>query len=636
MLSVRAMASSTANADPPIVENRTDDWRLLRRYVEYGSQEAFSELVRRHLSWVHATCRKALRDQQMAEDAAQAVFIILARRAESITQQTRLSGWLFNTARFVVKDARKQQARYRRREDVARELAAERMVPRRPPVSADTQAALDDALATLTERDRQALLMHFYEGLSLNEMADVLEIGKEGVKKRVARALGRLRKRLGSKRAPVATLLALVVLLRSRAASALPMGLNNTVVTAATTPGHASILAEWMARQGIRAAAGASGRLLRAALAAELLAAVTVVGIWSAPKAAKPTAAPAGQVAIVAPTWRPPITASDYPAAAPQPIKPFVTTTTNEPPYRSGADDPEPKPSPLARGETTAKNTQVAATPAPAPAGPARAVANNTIYAGVAPVSRTFATEAPPAPVEVHRALPMAAAPMAVAARPASASARPTRAQDESTAPSSSPSPSLSPSAEHVVAHCLDLLPHPGERARNEIDGWLGGRPNTPMPPHPTKASGKPVEVAFSDHDRGDPHGHIRRMFIEDGDHPLLHHGKDRFNQHGLKPYLVVAEDDDDRDTLTGGPCPHAADLANLATTGDLHPHRPEHLHGNDGLCAPTLPDTVQPAAITAPSDFAPGAFQGVPEPGISGIATVLLSAGLLRRRRRN
>jgi RNA polymerase sigma factor (sigma-70 family) len=97
----------------------------------------------------------------MAEDAAQAVFIILARRAESITQQTRLSGWLFNTARFVVKDARKQQARYRRREDVARELAADRMAPKRPPVSADTQSALDDALATLTERDRQALLMHF-------------------------------------------------------------------------------------------------------------------------------------------------------------------------------------------------------------------------------------------------------------------------------------------------------------------------------------------------------------------------------------------------------------------------------------------------------------------------------------------
>src|SRR5258706_15902375 len=290
MLYVRAMATSTAHADPLIVADRTDDWALLRRYVEFGSQEAFSELVGRHLSWVHATCRKALRDQQMAEDAAQAVFIILARRAESITEQTRLSGWLFNTARFVVKDARKQQARYRRREEVARELAAERMAPRRAAVSADTQAGLDDALATLTERDRQALLMHFYEGLSLNEMSDVLEIGKEGVKKRVARALGRLRARLGSKRSGVMTLIAVALLLRSRAASALPMGLESSVISGVMVPGRASVAAQWMAAQAMRLAAGASGRLLRAALAAELVAAVTVVGVWTMPSAKRPVA----------------------------------------------------------------------------------------------------------------------------------------------------------------------------------------------------------------------------------------------------------------------------------------------------------------------------------------------------------
>src|SRR6476620_9591596 len=130
------------------LDAQADDMALLRRYVDVGSQDAFNELVGRHLSWVHATCRKGLRDRHMAEDAAQAVFIILARRAASIPPQTRLSGWLFNTARFVVKDARKQQARYRRREDVARELAVERMAPRRAAVSADTQAALDDALAT--------------------------------------------------------------------------------------------------------------------------------------------------------------------------------------------------------------------------------------------------------------------------------------------------------------------------------------------------------------------------------------------------------------------------------------------------------------------------------------------------------
>jgi RNA polymerase sigma factor (sigma-70 family) len=165
----------------PSVSHEADDMALLRRYVDLGSESAFSELVRRHLSWVHATCRKSLRDAHMAEDAAQAVFIILARRAATISPQTRLSGWLFNTARFVVKDARKQEIRYRKREDVAREMAAERMAPQRAPLTAATQSALDDALAVLTERDRQALLMHFYEGLSLAEMAQTLGVGKVGV-----------------------------------------------------------------------------------------------------------------------------------------------------------------------------------------------------------------------------------------------------------------------------------------------------------------------------------------------------------------------------------------------------------------------------------------------------------------------
>src|SRR5436305_8435215 len=167
---------STADSEEPSavgIDAQADDMALLRRYVDLGSQDAFNQLVSRHLSWVHATCRKGLRDRHMAEDAAQAVFIILARRAASITPQTRLSGWLFNTARFVIKDAKKQETRYRRRENVARELAADRMTikPERSPLDTDTQSALDDGLALLTERDRLALLMHFYEGLSLEEMS---------------------------------------------------------------------------------------------------------------------------------------------------------------------------------------------------------------------------------------------------------------------------------------------------------------------------------------------------------------------------------------------------------------------------------------------------------------------------------
>ena len=85
------MSRATLQADSFLVADRADDWDLLRRYIDLGSEEAFAELVNRHLAWVHATCRKSLRDRQLAEDAAQAVFIIFARRAASIPPQARLS-----------------------------------------------------------------------------------------------------------------------------------------------------------------------------------------------------------------------------------------------------------------------------------------------------------------------------------------------------------------------------------------------------------------------------------------------------------------------------------------------------------------------------------------------------------------
>src|SRR5690349_18263496 len=214
-----------------------DDLALLRRYVDCGSEQAFAELVERHLSWVYAMCRKGLAgDKHAAEDAAQAVFIILSRRAgEIVTRDVRVSGWLFNTARFVVKDARKKEARYRKRETAAREMNERRLTAAPSKVDPQMQGALDDALATLTEKDRHVLIMHFYEGLGLQEMADALEISKDGAKKRVARALARLRARLGRKGA-VAPVLFVAMLMRSRAAEAAPVGLAKSAVSAAVAP----------------------------------------------------------------------------------------------------------------------------------------------------------------------------------------------------------------------------------------------------------------------------------------------------------------------------------------------------------------------------------------------------------------
>jgi uncharacterized protein (TIGR03382 family) len=201
------------------------------------------------------------------------------------------------------------------------------------------------------------------------------------------------------------------------------------------------------------------------------------------------------------------------------------------------------------------------------------------------------------------------------------------------------------PAGERVVAQCLALLPHPGEHPHDEMDPWLDrpghfnpanhdANPKTSGANHP-----EPAKLAMSDDDR-DLRGHMRRMFIEDGDHPTKAHRGDRFDHHGLHPYIVI--NDEDPTTITGA-CPHTAAqnaaLASLSSdlTGPFH-HR--HYDPGDGLCAPPIPPSALPAltpAAAAASDFAAiaGSFQAVPEPGTIGFAGLLLSiAGLGRRRR--
>src|SRR3954466_11720715 len=126
------MASEGCNAlqqldlklvDP--AQSAEDDMRLLRLYAEQSDEGAFSKLVSRHMGWVYSACCRGLKDRHLAEDAAQAVFLTLARRAKSISPKVRVSGWLFKTTRFAVADARKRETRHQRRHELAAERAIE-------------------------------------------------------------------------------------------------------------------------------------------------------------------------------------------------------------------------------------------------------------------------------------------------------------------------------------------------------------------------------------------------------------------------------------------------------------------------------------------------------------------------------
>src|SRR5882724_5817135 len=99
-----------------IVVMMTDDMELVRDYAATQSEQAFSELVSRHINLVYSVALRQVQDTQLAEDITQAVFIILARKANSLGPGTILSGWLYRTARYAAADALKTQRCRQRRE----------------------------------------------------------------------------------------------------------------------------------------------------------------------------------------------------------------------------------------------------------------------------------------------------------------------------------------------------------------------------------------------------------------------------------------------------------------------------------------------------------------------------------------
>src|SRR5689334_12302447 len=205
-----------------------DDAVLLGRYVETGCQASFQEIVTRHSGWVFSLSLRAVRDRHLAEDVTQAVFIILAKKASAIREGTPLSGWLFKASRFAVSDALKRRTRMRNRENRFAEFfkaaAGTDGLAAAPGedesnLSDDLSATLDEAVACLSESDRQAVLLRFYEHKSLAEVGTILGITEEAAKKRVARAVDKLRKYFAS-RGVVASIAVMLLLLSQRADAA--------------------------------------------------------------------------------------------------------------------------------------------------------------------------------------------------------------------------------------------------------------------------------------------------------------------------------------------------------------------------------------------------------------------------------
>ena len=172
-----------------------EDRLLLQRFVRDNSQEAFAALTARYVSLVYAVCRRELDDAETAEDVTQAVFLILARKAPSLGRNVVLSGWLFQTARFTAKNARLRERRRKHYEWKTME--------RHPQAKTDEaewseiEPVLNKALAALKAADRDSILLRFFQGMSFVEIGASLGLSEDAARKRVARALEKMRRFFG-------------------------------------------------------------------------------------------------------------------------------------------------------------------------------------------------------------------------------------------------------------------------------------------------------------------------------------------------------------------------------------------------------------------------------------------------------
>ncbi len=211
---------------------------LVREFARHNSETAFTELVRRHINLVYSVARRCTGNDGDAHDVAQAVFIILARKAAGLREKTLLTGWLYETTRFAAARLLRTNARRHAREQEAymqstlNETNIADVWTQLPP-------HLETAMGKLNTADRALLVLRFYENKSGPEAAALLGIREDTAHKRVTRAIEKLRK-VFAQRGVTLTATAIVGAVSANSVQAAPMALAKSVTAVAIAKGAAA------------------------------------------------------------------------------------------------------------------------------------------------------------------------------------------------------------------------------------------------------------------------------------------------------------------------------------------------------------------------------------------------------------
>jgi RNA polymerase sigma factor (sigma-70 family) len=301
------------------------DGELLGRFMQRRDEDAFATLLRRHGAMVLAVCRGVLGDGAEAEDAFQATFLVLVRKAGSVAKPQSLASWLHGVAYRVAARARVDRARRRRREREAPPMTAEE----RPSdlVWRDLRPVLHEEIERLPGKYRVPFVLCHLEGMSNEEAARQLRCPKGTLQSNLSRAREQLRSRLARRGVTLSAAALGLALAGDAAAAVVPPELATAALNAAVALASGGAAAGTVAPGVAAMMKGAPGGALpipAKLAAAVLVAVVAATGVAMALRTAD-SGRRAGAATDVAPS-------GDRAAAGPGGVAAAPTTPDSPPP----------------------------------------------------------------------------------------------------------------------------------------------------------------------------------------------------------------------------------------------------------------------------------------------------------------
>jgi RNA polymerase sigma factor (sigma-70 family) len=298
----------------------TDDRGLLARFADHKDEAAFAAIVKRYGPMVLGVCRRAVRDAHLAEDAFQAVFLVLARNPGAASAATSIGGWLFGVARRVGSAARRHELRREKRTRKVRPNTSSQAAPPRADWD-DLLRVLDEELAAIPDEYRDPLIACFLREQTQDEAARELGWSLSTLRRRLERGKELLRARLSRRNATLSAGL-FAGLIAPSTASAIPRSLADRIAHTVTGNAPTAPLVTSLVAAGLATGIGAK---LITAIGVLLLGGLAIGLAWPGESVAEPSPPPSG---IATPGQEfPPGVLPTAVSAAPVPHMDWVTVT---------------------------------------------------------------------------------------------------------------------------------------------------------------------------------------------------------------------------------------------------------------------------------------------------------------------